>query len=316
MNRQELVVSELGRIYRGSMREGRDNVVILCPFHTDNSPSCSVNINPGARVPVGVYHCWSCGASGTWNKLAAKLGLAGFEDLDEVQETYMPRINVNLLSADTMTMEDLAQEFGGGILYPFANNDEWRGIRGSVMNFIGARKMLAQGEGQTSALLPVAVNGVLRGGIKASYGGNEKKKYLYNGGSWIADYGLFPFDTVKDMLRSNANLVLVEGPRDALRLIANDIPAIAILGANAWTEEKRDRIIAMARGLVICMDGDDAGVRASNKVSRDLRRIGIPYKVMKLKTLSDRTGSKVDPGNMPMRLLNSLKNFIGGGAWA
>jgi DNA primase len=47
--------------------QGKGNVTIRCPFHADNTPSCSVD--PVRRG----FHCFGCGAHGQFRELIAKL---------------------------------------------------------------------------------------------------------------------------------------------------------------------------------------------------------------------------------------------------
>ena len=60
------------------IRKSNDSSDILCscPFHKgglENKPSCSIYIgNEDKTVPVGSFHCWSCGESGTFQRLVGK----------------------------------------------------------------------------------------------------------------------------------------------------------------------------------------------------------------------------------------------------
>lgn len=44
-----------------------DNIMMSCPFHEDNNPSC------GIHKKTGQYHCFSCGESGSLIQLIAKI---------------------------------------------------------------------------------------------------------------------------------------------------------------------------------------------------------------------------------------------------
>lgn len=46
------------------------HIFILCPFHSEDVPSCAVNPD------MGVFHCFGCHARGTLTKLARHLGVA------------------------------------------------------------------------------------------------------------------------------------------------------------------------------------------------------------------------------------------------
>ena len=46
-----------------------DETSVLCPFHDDHTPSCSVN------AVKGIFLCHACGERGTLRELAEKLGV-------------------------------------------------------------------------------------------------------------------------------------------------------------------------------------------------------------------------------------------------
>jgi DNA primase len=53
----------------GKYKSYRGGWLIQCPFHDDNSPSCSVSVN-------GLFNCWGCGAKGNFTRLLHDI--AGF----------------------------------------------------------------------------------------------------------------------------------------------------------------------------------------------------------------------------------------------
>ena len=58
MNYREILLSS------GDYTEFNQHILIICPFHDDHTPSCSVN------KYIGYFKCFACGESGSWEKLA------------------------------------------------------------------------------------------------------------------------------------------------------------------------------------------------------------------------------------------------------
>ena len=68
------------------------NFLILCPFHSDNRASCTVSSKNGDFI------CHRCGTRGSWNKLAAKMGMSErWPDmkLNECQIVSNPSITIH-----------------------------------------------------------------------------------------------------------------------------------------------------------------------------------------------------------------------------
>jgi len=53
-------------------------VKIQCPFHQENTPSCTL-------FPTGGYHCFGCGANGNSIDFLVKLGATYPEALEELK---------------------------------------------------------------------------------------------------------------------------------------------------------------------------------------------------------------------------------------
>ena len=72
-------VSKLGyTIGSDAKRDGQD-ILIVCPFHNDHKPSLRVY---GGRSHEG-YHCFSCGANGTWPHLYKEVRNCGWKEAYE-----------------------------------------------------------------------------------------------------------------------------------------------------------------------------------------------------------------------------------------
>ena len=55
-------VEDFVKEHGGKYRNYRGGWLIQCPYHSDNSPSCSLSI-------TGLFNCWSCGEKGNYTRL-------------------------------------------------------------------------------------------------------------------------------------------------------------------------------------------------------------------------------------------------------
>ncbi len=141
----------------------------------------------------------------------------------------------------------------------------------------------------------------------------EIPTYMNAKGLWSLNKGLFPFDySVKVMLEKNVStVVLVEGPRDALRLLKAGIPAMSILGTHSWSDSKR-RLLERAgvTKIVLLFDGDEAGEAATELIYPTLidrfEVVVIPLWVWAEKQGLD----KEDPCSMPTFLVKKVRRHL------
>jgi len=70
-----------------------------------------------------------------------------------------------------------------------------------------------------------------------------------------------------------STMALVEGPRDALRLLSEGIPACAILGTQSWSEKKSFLLsLAEVGRAIVITDSDRAGDKARDLLDPSLRK--------------------------------------------
>lgn len=301
---------------RGRKRNTGDSVFIQCPFHAgDDTPSARINLD-GSSAPYGWLYCFGCGTSVPWNKVADRLGLDRVAQTDfrpdQMADHDTEGLRDDLLGHKELQLTDIAEAEGYGFMIPFPEDRAWRGIRGALLNKLGAMLIYDRHNEDTGVVLPVVAGGSLVGAIKASRE-KQEKSYMTSEGHWLKTKGLFPLDYAMEMtlFQSYGVLVLVEGPRDALRLISYGIPAVSILGSQSWSTAKRDLLLQMGvRLVVIMMDSDGPGIRATNKIYPMLKH-HITTRTVKLKRVADKLGlDKVDPGNVPREYIQSLKQKL------
>ena len=229
------------------------------------------------------------------------------------------------------TDEEQTNDYETLVLSELPAHKFWRSISTDLLIEVGCRVCRVKYENGLSekfVYMPVIVDGDTKGYIKARMKKKEgKPSYVNLRGNWVSKFGLFPFDyAIQKMV--NRTMVLVEGQRDALRLLSFGIPAMCIMGTQNWSADKA-RLLEMhgVDNIYIFMDGDDAGIHGTEKIwhtSHDLFNTkviklwemqGSPW--LKYKDLENpskaakENGEELyDPGNCPDVILHKLRNKI------
>lgn len=322
-DKKDLVLSELRKVPGAKI--GVETTLINCPFHADRTPSCAVFYKPTDRDP-GRYYCFSCGAKGCWDTLASALGLQQYDP--KPKDEFLNPINLSLPEQKQSFVPDKLQ------FSELPKNKLWRHIPTNLLIEIGCKVCNVVYSNYISpkfVYLPIFVDGVLKGYTK----GKMKKElgktsYINAKGSWVKDWGLFPFDySIKLMEKcSQRTIVLVEGQRDALRLLQHGIPALCIMGTHNWTDRKKWLLETHGvERVVVMMDGDDAGIDATNSIFPSLQGVFDNVNVIKLWKLKNSPYLQVkdceqpskeakklgldlwDPGNCPVSILDKIKEL-------
>lgn len=269
VSKRQFVLDELAG-YSGTTKKLEGSTFIICPFHSEDTPSGRIFHSETTRS-AGFFKCYGCGKTASWNDLAPRIGLKPFKRQKPADEF----INLSLIPDEESIRDvDMAFQPDEMRLFELPKNRTWRGIRTSLLTALGAKicKVNHPEHGwlKPKVYLPVLMRGELVGYIKARFKKSEDyPSYINAKGSWSKTHGLFPFDYTISMMRSKKShtVVLVEGPRDALRLLQNGIPAVCILGTQSWSSTKSKMLeLAGVNRLVIFMDGDDAGIAATDMI--------------------------------------------------
>ena len=329
---------ELGKV--AGAKAVTHGFMIACPYHADRTPSCTVTTEPGRRF-FGRFRCYGCPAKGTWFELADRLNL---DKLDANQQTEFvpkfidtyyeeaflgeqptdreadPKQRVTRVGGDAGRRLGL-YDFEPALLKRLGIDRYWREVPTPLLAAIGAQLEYWRSPKYPDmtpvwfVFLPVVVNGKRRGFSRAHLVKPPFKRpsYLNKGGPWASKYGLFPFDYSVNLMRERglSTMVLVEGQRDALRMIRYGIPALAILGTQSWSEIKV-RLLESAdiERVVLMFDGDVAGKAATELIAPTLvTRFDV--RVMRLWHTAARMNlKKLDPFEMPKAMVTKLKRIV------
>jgi DNA primase len=313
-----VIMAELEKI-QGPTRFKTTTFEIVCPFHEDSNPSLGINISLEARVPVGTFNCWSCGESGPWNKLAAKLDLQQLKkwqffngstagDRARYNRKKKERENTN-----NRSIGRLYEELGGAVI-PWPKEKDWRGYPGTMIERVNGHMFSEDQREDVLLALPIYINGRYKGGVKALMEKQETGlSYINTKGDWVMDYGLLGYDFIRkhDLFGCKA-VVLCEGPRDWLRLVLNKIPACAILGSKMFGPRK----LMLLQGLGITKvytltDNDKAGKQMARLVESFCDG-QLDFEELKLPCKYDDEGNliKLDPDAAPQKLIDKVKDIV------
>lgn len=326
----DLIKAEIEKI-PGEKKKGDKYTFILCPWHSEKTPS--------ARVwhDNGYFKCYGCGHKAKWNDLAAQMRLQQFgKDAVKLSSQSVPKTDLDrfesLLDTKVSNDEDLQLydlDSLSALEYAGLTARRWRGYDFDFLKKVGVKIALVKETGRYYMYLPINIRGKTRGYIKAQFKKPSSKKipsYINSKGSWSLHSGLFPYDYAVQVMRDGGwkTLVLVEGPRDALRLLRFGIPAICIMGTHSWSVRKlRWLEFSGATRIILMFDGDAAGKLATRLIKTGLNqqkeRITDPLsslfnvKVVRLweaEVSEDHPESKYDPGNCPVDILYQVQKLL------
>jgi DNA primase len=297
---RDFVIDQLERaVSKTSMK--RNDIEIVCPFHPDNNPSCSVHLSE-APPGMGTFHCWSCGAKGPWSRLADKLGLDHGE-YHHPENPFGSRLRAieRKEKAEIELRRDQYRNHMPLGCSPWEFGD-WRGLSEEFLVKMDAQRYYDDKSGCFRIVFPVKSRlGVTIGSAARRLDDGTNTPWLNSHGRW-ARKALYPCSALPKGIQTVA---LVEGPYDSLRLNHCGIPALSIMGTQNWDQGKISILDALGiTNIVICMDGDAAGRGADNKIFAATenkfkrKRFRLPFE-----------NPSVDPGNMSEERVEALREF-------
>ncbi len=318
-----LIQNEIRKI-RGKKKATAGFTFVLCPFHNEKTPSCKINHSLSKPRSIGWFNCYGCSHSGPWNELAAAFNLEQFgknvADSVDVPSFDLASFREAMLNDREANEEDNLIRFR---ITPknarkLGLENEWRGINLGLIRDTGSTFAVNEETGTYYVLLVALVNEVEVGYVRAFLEKHKHKSipsYLNKKGEWSKTKGLLFYDYAIALAKKErlSSVCLVEGPRDALRLLSYDIPTMCILGTHSWTDKKR--LLLELSGLervVLLFDGDEAGKNATNLIQDSL------YGAMDMKVVElwnyplpeNHKEDKLDPGNMPESMIMKVKKLL------
>lgn len=286
---------------------------MICQFHyvspgqRENTPSFKINLKRNGKFAPGTGRCFGCSQYvGKFEAILdpSKLEISE-ESFDEEGDDFVqPLYNTSL---DPILLDEDEEEFSIPNPIPWTN-DEWRSIPGYIMKGIGAQLYFDVEFDNLMVYLPCNVDSKHIGGIRANIEKKGKRNYYNTKGPWVKEEALFPYDYTVGLLESTSlsTIIIVEGPRDSLKLLQYGIPAVAILGTGNWSETKAELILSLhPKRVITALDGDAAGKRATKEIHKSLKNEVDIYNFD-----FSKYGEDLDPCNCPEKVLRNLKRCL------
>ena len=116
------------------------------------------------------------------------------------------------------------------------------------------------------------------------YNENKQNKYINTKETSIFKKGhcLYHYHIAKDTCRVSKSVIIMEGFMDVIRASTIGIKNTVALMGTALTKEQIMLIKRLSNNVILCLDGDSPGVKASLKIGEVLQNEGLNVKVVTL----------------------------------
>jgi DNA primase len=114
---------------------------------------------------------------------------------------------------------------------------------------------------------------------------SQEPKYLNSPESDLFQKGkiLYNFDLAKKHIRKQSEVILFEGYMDVISAYQSEVKNVVATMGTALTETQAKLLKRYVDTVIICYDGDKAGIEATYKASKLLQQVGCQVKIASLK---------------------------------
>ena len=133
------------------------------------------------------------------------------------------------------------------------------------------------------------LNGKVIGYNGRVYNGETENKYVNSKETDIFKKRelLYNYHRAKEEARKKKEIIIMEGPMDVIRSYTIGVKnCVAALGT-AFGKEQAMLIRKLSDNVILCFDGDDAGLKATKLAITELNKLGIIPKIVRLEDNSD-----------------------------
>ncbi|MBQ6323637.1 MAG: DNA primase [Bacilli bacterium] len=156
------------------------------------------------------------------------------------------------------------------------------------------------------------INGRVVGFSGRIYDNSNQNKYLNTKETDIFKKGelLYHYHIAKEECRIAKSVIVMEGFMDVIRASSIGVKNTVALMGTALTKEQINLLKRLSKNIVLCLDGDDAGVKATLSIGNTLLEQGIEVKVISLPNPDDPDTYILNNGKSKfLNLLSSAENF-------
>lgn len=299
----------------------------VCPFHDDHSPSMSVSkekqiytcFSCGATGNVfkfiqdyeNISFLEAVKKCADMASISINVGQAKkvnkHQDLYDIyelsQKFYQNNINTELGKKAKEYLhsrkldDNIIKEFGIGLslnekdmltkLLKSKKYDDKTLIRSGLVN---ENNYLLNDVYRNRIMFPLYdLNGKVIGYNGRVYNGETENKYVNSKETDIFKKRelLYNYHKAKDECRRKKSVIIMEGPLDVIRAYTVGVKnCVASLGT-AFGKEQAMLIRKLSTNVILCFDGDDAGLKATKGAIEELTKLGIEPKIVRLENNSD-----------------------------
>lgn len=154
------------------------------------------------------------------------------------------------------------------------------------------------------------LNGNVIGFNGRVYNGEKENKYVNSKETDIFKKRelLYNYHRAKDECRKLKEVIIMEGPMDVIRSYQAGIKnCVAALGT-AFSKDQAMLIRKLSSNVVLCFDGDDAGLKATKGAIVELGKLGITPRIVRLEDNSDPDEYILKNGKD--KFINKIKNSM------
>lgn len=266
------------------------SITILCPFHEEHTPSCSISVVKGA------FYCFGCGASGTIVDLVAKLEHTdALHALRIVQKIH--KGNKHKLTAIEFTIEEHDAEQLQQEAYDFFYSlpkPSWDVITNNYMLSRGfTRKVLRHFDvriNQSSTypiIIPLFERKHFRGYVCRRVDNETADKYRYN-------KGFSRHSVVVGRMDKDKPVLVVEGIMDLMKAYQYGYPNVCALLGWKCTAEQAKKLAKRAPSIICGLDNDEHGDQGYRELKEQLDMPVVRLPIIDVKDVGEMTQRQFD----------------------
>lgn len=262
-----------------------NNIMVSCPSHKngqEKKPSCGISLTDtykgDRKIPAGTAHCFTCDYTATLTEFISLCfdykdgGLFGNKWIKanyNVSTSRTRHVNLNFnVRTSTKKHYDTIDD---NLLEPYRYTVDYMYKRGLTDNVIEQFDIGYDNE-QDAITIPVPD---LKGDIKWVQRRLIKhKQYIIPQGINKTDFLLGASEVIKQH-REKDPVYIVESPFNMLTLWSMNYPAICLFGTGGGNQYEMLRKLPI-RHYIIALDPDEAGIKGSRKLLKELNT----YKIL------------------------------------